>query len=140
MLLFLRVFFFFISLYTGFYLRLLLYFNISTDVILDFNFYPRINRQYIHTYQTFRECRQTFRRMSPNILGNVAKHSWECRFTLRGMSSNIKNLGPRIWNLVPDNLKQLGDIDSFKTEIKNWIPTKCPCRLCKPYIPNVGFV
>ena len=42
-----------------------------------------------------------------------------------------KNLGPRIWNLVPDNLKQLGDKDSFKTEIKNWILAKCPCRLCK---------
>ena len=23
---------------------------ISTDVITDFNFYPRINKQYIHTY------------------------------------------------------------------------------------------
>ena len=49
-------------------------------------------------------------------------------------SESIKNLGPRIWNLVPDNLKQLGDIDSFKTETKNWIPAKCPCRLCKTWL------
>ena len=35
------------------------------------------------------ECRQTFRGMSPNIPGNVAKHSEECRQTFRGMSSNI---------------------------------------------------
>ena len=55
-------------------------------------------------------------------------------------SESLSNLGPRIWNLVPDNLKQLDDINSFKTEIKNWIPTECPCRLCKSYIPNVGFV
>ena len=54
-------------------------------------------------------------------------------------SESIKNLGPRVWNLVPDNLKQAGNVDSFKTEIKNWIPGKCPCRLCKTYIPNVGF-
>ena len=60
--------------------------------------------------------------------------------TVHHGSESIKNLVLRIWNLVPDNLKQLGDIDSFKTEIKNWIPTKCPCRLCKTYIPNVGFV
>ena len=60
--------------------------------------------------------------------------------TVNHGSESIKNLGPRIWNLVPDNLKQLGEIDSFKTEIKNWIPAKRPCRLCKTYIPNVGFV
>ena len=35
------------------------------------------------------ECHQTFRGMSPNILGNVAKYSGECRKTFRGMSSNI---------------------------------------------------
>ena len=65
--------------YTCFYLWLLLYFNISPDVIIDFNFCPRINRQYIHTNQTFRG-------MSPNISKNVAKHSGECCQTFRGMS------------------------------------------------------
>ena len=36
-----------------------------------------------------REYRQTFRGMSPNIPGNVSKHSGECPQTFRGMSSNI---------------------------------------------------
>ena len=30
-----------------------------------------------------------FQGMSPKILGNVLKHSWECRKTFRGMSENI---------------------------------------------------
>ena len=34
-------------------------------------------------------------------------------------SESLSNLGQRIWNLVPDTLKQLDDINSFKTEIKN---------------------
>ena len=55
-------------------------------------------------------------------------------------SESLSNLGPRIWNLVPDNLKQLDDINSFKTEVKKWKPIDCPCRLCKSYIANVGFV
>ena len=55
-------------------------------------------------------------------------------------SESISNLGPRIWNLVPDNLKQIDEVSSFKREIKNWIPDECPCRLCKTYIPHVGFV
>ena len=73
---------------------------------------------------------------------NLRNHSYFLIPTVKTMypgSESIKNLGPRIWNLVPNNLKQLGDIDSCKTEIKNWIPAKCPCRLCKTYIPNVGF-
>ena len=34
------------------------------------------------------ECRQTFRKMSLNIPGNVTKHSGECRQIFRGMKSN----------------------------------------------------
>ena len=34
-----------------------------------------------------------------------------------GMGS-LSNLGPRIWNLVLDKLKQLVEIHSFKKEIK----------------------
>ena len=35
------------------------------------------------------ECHQTFRGMSPNIPGKVAKRSGECPQTFRGMSLNI---------------------------------------------------
>ena len=35
------------------------------------------------------ECWQIFRGMSSNIPGNVAKYSMECRQTFRGMSPNI---------------------------------------------------
>ena len=39
--------------------------------------------------QTFWGMPQTFRGISPNILGNVIKHSGECCQTFQGMSSNI---------------------------------------------------
>ena len=35
------------------------------------------------------ECLPTFRGISSNILGNVAKHSRECRLIFRGISPNI---------------------------------------------------
>ena len=37
----------------------------------------------------FRECRQTFWRMSKNIPGNVVKHSGECSQTCPGILPNI---------------------------------------------------
>ena len=55
-------------------------------------------------------------------------------------SESISNLGPRIWNLIPNKLKELESVNLFKKEIKKWRPTNCPCRLCRTYIPNLGFV
>ena len=29
---------------------------------------------------------------------------------------------------------------AFKREIKQWVPDNCPCRICKNYLPNIGFI
>ena len=42
--------------------------------------------------------------------------------------------------LGPKSFKTLESVASFKTEIKKWKPDSCPCRLCKNYIHQVGFV
>ena len=55
-------------------------------------------------------------------------------------SESISNLVPRIWNLVPDRLKELNSISTFKHEIKRWQSKFCPCSLCKTYIPRAGFL
>ena len=55
-------------------------------------------------------------------------------------SKSISDLGPRIWNLAPDRLKEVNSINSFENEIKRRQPEICPCRLCKTYIPRVGFL
>ena len=55
-------------------------------------------------------------------------------------TEGLSNLGPRIWNLVPNKVKQLVDIHAFNKENKKWKPKNCPCKLCKTCIPNVGFM
>ena len=60
--------------------------------------------------------------------------------TVNHGSGSLSNLGPRIWNLVQSTLKKLDDFNSFKTQIKEWQPENCPCRLCKTHIPHVGFI
>ena len=49
-------------------------------------------------------------------------------------------LGPTIWDILPDRLKKIDSLRSFKTAIKSWKPEKCPRRLCRIYIHNVGFI
>ena len=38
--------------------------------------------------------------------------------TVNHGSESLSNLGPRIWNLIPRTLKELNDVNSFKT-LKN---------------------
>ena len=49
-------------------------------------------------------------------------------------------LGPKIWALVPDDIKTSKSLVEFKQLIKTWIPINCPCRLCKTFVAGVGFV
>ena len=54
-------------------------------------------------------------------------------------TETISHLGPKIWSMVPDDFK-LFSLSKFKSKIQSWKPDACPCRLCKIYIKNIGFV
>ena len=52
----------------------------------------------------------------------------------------LRSIGPKIWNMIPVDLKNTASLPVFKTKIKKWVPHNCPCRLCKTFIPQLGFV
>ena len=49
-------------------------------------------------------------------------------------------LGPKIWELTPNELKDIGNIAVFKKAIKKWSIERRSCMLSKDYIRNVGFI
>ena len=53
---------------------------------------------------------------------------------------SVRHLGPKIWNLVPQNIGESSSLNEFKGLIKFWKPNACPCRLCQIYIAQVGFI
>ena len=55
-------------------------------------------------------------------------------------SESISYLGPKIWDIVPLELKELTSLNAFKKGIKKCQPKNCPCRLCKQYLSNLGFI
>ena len=55
-------------------------------------------------------------------------------------SNSLRYFGPIIWNLISKEIKYSDSLDSFIPKIRQWKPNICPCRLCKDYIPNIGFV
>ena len=49
---------------------------------------------------------------------------------------SVRHLGPKL----PNNIKNFRSLNKFKNSIKSWKPNECPCRLCKKYIAQVGFI
>ena len=54
-------------------------------------------------------------------------------------TESLGHLGPKIWSLVPQDMKKFS-LSKFTTKIRKWKPEKCPCRICKVYVPQLGFV
>ena len=56
---------------------------------------------------------------------------------VRSASHGTKSLshwGPKIWELVASDMKDLSTLTAFKKAIKQLKPHACPCRLCRTYI------
>ena len=94
---------------------------------------------YTRNSQTFAtEMLKVYKNLSPPItdLFHVRHNNYNLRhdsyFAIPNVKSvyhstkSLSNLGPRIWNLVPEILKQLIDIHAFKKKIKKWKLKKLP--------------
>ena len=60
--------------------------------------------------------------------------------TVRYGLQTISYMAPKIWNLVPKEMKQVTTLNEFKAKIKIWKLENCPCRLCRTYLPQIGFI
>ena len=92
--------------------------------------------------------------LSPPIMNMAFKLNSDSRYNLRGISQfsrslvrlvyhgteSISYLGPKMWDILPDDYNNIQNLDTFKIKIKKWKPENCPCRLCKVYIERVGFL
>ena len=92
--------------------------------------------------------------LSPPIIADLFEQRNEQHYNLRNWvqfslpairtvyhgSESISFLGPKIWNMLPDKLKNASSLEVFKASIKSWKPENCPCRLCRLYVQNVGFI
>ena len=92
--------------------------------------------------------------LSPEIMNEIFQIREESRYNLRYTSQftippihsvyngreSVSYMGPKIWEPIPHAFKQINSLSGFKKAIKEWKPSNCPCRLCKTYISQVGFL
>ena len=95
-----------------------IYRNISTKILNDI-FLPKINSYDLRNKSTF-ESRKV----------NSVYHGTE----------SLSFLGPKIWDLVPPEMKEIECLEVFKNKIKSFTFSNCPCRLCRTYIAQIGFI
>ena len=98
------------------------------------------------------ELYKTKNNIGPELLKDIFKLKDENKYcskssfetknvrTVTHGTETISFLGPKIWSLIPNEIKNTNTLNKFKSKIKNWIPINCPCRLCKIYIKDVGFI
>ena len=60
--------------------------------------------------------------------------------SVRYGTETVSFLAPKIWDILPKEIKDSESLDIFKRKIKKWIPLECPSRLCKTYVPQIGFI
>ena len=55
-------------------------------------------------------------------------------------TEKLSSLAPRIWELIPQSLKDKTELTQFKTKIKTWITSQYSRRLCEKYIGHIDFI
>ena len=92
--------------------------------------------------------------ISPPFINDIFKQKDNSRYNLRQISEfsrsliksvyhgseSVSFLGPKIWDMQVNDYKDIDKLNTFKNKIKKWKSENCPCRLCKVYMNNTGFV
>ena len=47
---------------------------------------------------------------------------------------------PQLLSILPENLRQVNSLGQFKESVRKKDYIDCPCRLCKLYLSNIGFL
>ena len=133
-------------------LRLVYSDNTSTfKELLDKDKYVSVHHKNIQVLTT--EIYKTVNGLAPTIMNSI--------FEIKNIEYNLRNknnfksrrinsvrygidsltyLGPKIRNIFPEDIKKSESLNVFKTKIKKWIQGDCPCRLCRPFIQNLGYI
>ena len=126
--------------------------NTSTfKELLDKDNYVSVHHKNIQVLTT--EIYKTVNGLAPTIMYSI--------FEIKNIEYNLRNknnfksrrinsvrygidsltyLGPKIRNIFPEDIKKSESLNVFKTKIKKWIQGDCPCRLCRPFIQNLGYI
>ena len=54
--------------------------------------------------------------------------------------NSLRYFASKVWSIIPMSLKNIDNVEKFKSEIKKWKPKECSCKLCRSFIQNLGYI
>ena len=54
--------------------------------------------------------------------------------------SSLRYMAAKVWDMVPNDMKNVNEIETFKNNFRKWKPVNCHCKLCLDYVSCVGHV
>ena len=81
----------------------------------------------------------TFKNVDYDLRNNTSLKIGNLKTVYYGTES-LTNLDVKIWNIQPNEYKELKSLSTFKSRISNWVTDECPRRMCKNYIAKIGFI
>ena len=62
------------------------------------------------------------------------------RYTTAYGLQSLKYLAPKIWNIMPSDIRNSDSLSELTTKIKSWKPVTFPCNLCRTFVVQVGYI
>ena len=81
----------------------------------------------------------TFKNVDYDLRNNTSLKIGNLKTVYYGTES-LTNLGAKIWNLLPNEYKEIKSLSTFKSRISNWVTDECPCRMFKNYVAKIDFI
>ena len=121
--------------------------NSSFSELLNFD--KSISVHYRNTKYLLMEIYKVKMFLSPPIMSDISSLSENSSYNLRsGINvraskfsfETISTIGAILWNDLPAELKNAESLKIFKQKIKLWSPNDCPCKICRKFIKNLGYI
>ena len=80
-----------------------------------------------------------FKEVNYNLRNQQCFSSVNVKTNKYGINS-LRFFASKVWNILPQSLKNLDTVEAFKLNVKKWIPLQCNCKLCQIYIRDVGLI
>ena len=55
-------------------------------------------------------------------------------------SESLSSVAPKLWDLLPNSIKNSASLKEFKTKLNTRAFERCACRICKKYVGRVGSI
>ena len=55
------------------------------------------------------------------------------------VTESVFDLGPKMWDIVPNEIRESDSSNAFKFKIKRCVPEECPCRIYKHILGKWGL-